>query len=93
MRTHVKVLFAAFAVGLLAMPAWAQDSATTLNSAISGYESAAHESFQGLATDWSSHHVVYSKPEAGSDAKTQSSRIRVTGSSRSGAACRNLRRR
>lgn len=69
MRTQVKVLFAAFAVGLLAMPAWAQDSATTLNSAISGYESAAHESFQGLATDWSSHHVVYSKPEAGSDAE------------------------
>jgi hypothetical protein len=68
MRTPVKVLFAAFAVGLLAMPAWAQDSApTTLNDAISGYESAAHESFQGLATDWSSHHVVYSKPEPGSD--------------------------
>jgi hypothetical protein len=69
MRTRVKVMFTAFAVGLLAMPAWAQDSAATLNAAISGYESAAHESFQGLETDWSNHHVVYSKPEAGSDAE------------------------
>ena len=51
------------------MPAWAQDSATTLNSAISGYESAAHESFQGIPTDWSSRHVVFSKPAPGSDAE------------------------
>ena len=69
MRTPVKVLFAAFAVGLLAMPAWAQDSAPTLDDAIAGYESAAHESFQGLETDWSSHHVIFSKPAPGSDAE------------------------
>ena len=70
MKTPVKVVFAAFAVGLLAMPAWAQDSSpATREDAITGYESAAHQSFQGIATDWSSHHVVYSKPEPGSDAE------------------------
>ena len=70
MDSRLKVLFAAFAVGLLAMPAWAQDSAPmTADSAISGYESAAHQSFQGIATDWSSHHVLYSKPAPGSDAE------------------------
>ena len=69
MGSRLKVLLAAFVFGLLAMPAWAQNSAPTLNDAISGYESAAHQSFQGLATDWSSHHVVYSKPAPGSDAE------------------------
>ncbi len=70
MKTTVKVVFAAFAAGLLAMPAWAQDSSpTTRDDAITGYESAAHQSFQGIATDWSSHHVVYSKPAPGSDAE------------------------
>jgi hypothetical protein len=71
MGSRLKVLLAAFVFGLLAMPAWAQNSAPTLNDAISGYESAAHQSFQGLATDWSSHHVLYSKPEPGSDAEYQ----------------------
>jgi hypothetical protein len=69
MRTPVKVLFAAFAVGLLAMPSWAQDSAPTLDDAIAGYESAAHQSFQGIPTDWSSRHVIFSKPAPGSDAE------------------------
>jgi hypothetical protein len=69
MRTTAKVLFAAFAVGLLAMPAWAQDSARTLDNAIAGYESAAHESFQGIPTDWSTRHVIFSKPAPGSDAE------------------------
>src|SRR5580700_4747508 len=70
MGSRLKVLLAAFVFGLLAMPAWAQNSAPTLNDAISGYESAAHQSFQGLATDWSSHHVVYSKPAPGSDTES-----------------------
>lgn len=68
MRTTAKVLFAAFAIGLLAMPAWAQDSASPgVDAAINGFESNTHQSFLGLATDWSSHHVVYSKPAPGSD--------------------------
>jgi len=41
----------------------------TADDAITGYESAAHQSFQGLATDWSSQHVVFSKPAPGSDAE------------------------
>jgi len=51
------------------MPAWAQNSAPALRDAINGYESAAHQSFQGLPTDWSSHHVIFSKPAPGSDAE------------------------
>ena len=51
------------------MPAWAQDSAPTLDNAIAGYESAAHQSFQGVATDWSTRHVIFSKPAPGSDAE------------------------
>jgi hypothetical protein len=70
MGSRLKVLLAVFGFGLLAMPAWAQNSAPTLNDAIAGYESAAHQSFQGLATDWSSHHVVYSKPAPGSDTES-----------------------
>src|SRR5208282_777583 len=69
MRTTAKVFFAAFAAVMLAMPAWAQDSAPTLDNAIAGYESAAHESFQGVVTDWTSHHVIFSKPAPGSDAE------------------------
>ncbi|WP_423959807.1 hypothetical protein [Candidatus Binatus sp.] len=69
MRTRVKVWFAAFAVGLLAMPVWAQESAPTLDDAIAGYESATHQSFQGIPTDWTSRHVVFSKPIPGSDAE------------------------
>src|SRR5277367_894610 len=68
MRTTAKVLFAAFAVVLLAMPTWAQDS-RTLDDAITGYESATHQSFQGVPTDWSSRHLVFSKPVPGSDAE------------------------
>jgi len=65
MGTQLKVLLATFALGLLATPALAQT--TSLDDAINGYESSAHESYPGLATDWSSNHVVFSKPEQGSD--------------------------
>ena len=51
------------------MPARAQDSAPSLRESISGYESAAHQYFQGVPTDWSSRHVVFSKPQPGSDAE------------------------
>jgi len=70
MGTRLKAFLGICALGLLAMPAWAQNSSSpTLNDAISGYESAAHQSFQGVSTDWSSHHVVFSKPAPGSDAE------------------------
>jgi hypothetical protein len=70
MGTRLKILLTACALGLLAMPAWAQSpSSSATDDAIAGYESAAHQSFQGIATDWSSHHVVFSKPEPGSDAE------------------------
>ncbi|MGD0117475.1 MAG: hypothetical protein ABSD30_05395 [Candidatus Binatus sp.] len=52
---------------LLAMPAWAQQ--TTTDEAITNYESATHQFFQGIPTDWSSNHVVFSKPAPGSDAE------------------------
>ena len=54
----LKVVFATFMLGLLAMPAGAQDSAPSLRESISGYESAAHQYFQGVPTDWTSRNVV-----------------------------------
>ena len=65
MVIRLKVLFAALILTLLAMPAWAQQ--TTTDDAITNYESAAHQFFQGIPSDWSNSHVVYSKPEPGSD--------------------------
>jgi hypothetical protein len=59
-------------LGLVAKPARAQETATTdLTAQIDGFESAAHNSFVGVPTDWSSRHVVFSAPEAGSDAEDQ----------------------
>jgi hypothetical protein len=70
MGTQLKVLLATFALGLLATPALAQNSAPmTTDDALTGYESAAHQSFQGIPTDWTSRHVIFSKPEPGSDAE------------------------
>src|SRR5271156_3222543 len=57
-------------LGLVVMPARAQQDATTdLTAQINGYESAAHNSFVGVPTDWSSKHVVFTAPEPGSDAE------------------------
>ncbi len=41
----------------------------SLDDAINGYESAAHQSFLGVPTDWMSHQVAFPKPEPGSDAE------------------------
>ncbi len=71
---------------LLAMPAWAQQ--TTTDDAITNYESATHQFFQGVASDWSNSHVVYSKPEAGSDTEDAVQKDRVTGCSKFAARCR-----
>lgn len=72
MRTSLKVLASIVMFGLVAMPAWAQDSApATMRDAINGLESTTHQSFQGIPTDWSSRHVIFSKPEPGSDAEFQ----------------------
>jgi|GEM_PF-845167 len=58
-------------IGLLicgfAMPVWAQGNAMTLDDAIRGYEATTHQTFQGVVDDWSTHHVVFSRPEPGSD--------------------------
>ncbi len=67
MGVRFKVLSGAFLFIFLAMPAWAQVS--SVDDAVTGYESATHQSFQGIPTDWSSNHVVFSKPAAGSDAE------------------------
>src|SRR5271168_4745202 len=66
-----KFLIVLIAVGCFAISGRAQDSRqpATLDDAINGYESATHQSFRGITTDWSSHHVVFSKPEPGSDAE------------------------
>jgi hypothetical protein len=68
MRTRVKVWFASFAVGLLAMPAWAQDSPpVTLQDAINGYESVT-DGHAGLIDDWSTHHLIFSQTAPGTAA-------------------------
>jgi hypothetical protein len=56
-------------LGLIAMPAWAQGNGMSLDDAIRGYESAAHQTLQGVPDDWSHHHVVFSRPEPGSEAE------------------------
>ncbi len=40
----------------------------SLDDAIAGYASVTHQSSPGIPTDWTSRHVVFSKPEPGSDA-------------------------
>ena len=51
----------------LAMPVWAQGNEMSLDDAIRGYEAATHQTFQGVPDDWSTHHVVFSRPEPGSE--------------------------
>src|SRR5208283_5397514 len=55
----------------LAMPVWAQGNEMSLDDAIAGYEAAAHQTFQGVPDDWSTHHVVFSRPEPGSETEYQ----------------------
>ena len=70
MRTFLRVLSTIPMLGLLAMPAWGQQPASTdLTAQINGYERAAHSSFVGVPTDWSSRHLVFSPPAPGSDAE------------------------
>lgn len=73
MKTLKKLIFATFllgGLGLLSEAALAQETAApSVRDAVTGYEGSAHQTFQGVATDWSGHHVVYSKPEPGSDAE------------------------
>ncbi len=58
-------------IGLLicgfAMPVWAQGNEMTLDDAIRGFEATTHQPFVGVPDDWSTHHVVYSRPEPGSE--------------------------
>ena len=51
----------------LAMPVWAQNNSMSLDDAIHGYEATTHQTFQGVPDDWSTHHVVFSRPEPGSE--------------------------
>ncbi len=70
MRTSLGVVAGILMLGLLAMPAWGQQPASTdLNAQINGYERAAHSPFVGVPTDWSSSHLIFSAPEPGSDAE------------------------
>jgi len=58
-------------IGLLicgfAMPVWAQGNEMSLDDAVHGYEATTHQTFQGVVDDWSTHHVVFSRPEPGSE--------------------------
>ena len=58
-------------IGLLtfgfAMPVWAQGNEMSLDDAINGFEATAHQRFVGVPDDWSTHHVVFSRPEPGSE--------------------------
>ncbi|MFZ0889651.1 MAG: hypothetical protein WA005_14455 [Candidatus Binataceae bacterium] len=51
----------------LAMPVWARGNEMSLDDAIRGYEATTHQTFRGVPDDWSHHHVVFSRPEPGSD--------------------------
>jgi hypothetical protein len=70
MKISLKIAASVVLIGLFVTSARAQDSAATdLNAQISGYERAAHSTFVGVPIDWSTSHLVFSKPEPGSDAE------------------------
>ena len=57
---------------MLALPARGQEpAAPDMTTLVNGYERAAHSSFVGIPTDWSTRHVVFSSPEPGSHAEDQ----------------------
>ena len=70
MRTSIRVVVGTLMFGMFAMPAWGQQAATPdMTTLVNGYERAAHSSFVGIPTDWTSHHLIFSAPEPGSDAE------------------------
>src|SRR5271156_3991577 len=72
MRTSIRVVVGTLMLGMLAMPARGQErAAPDMTNLVNGYERAAHSSFVGVPTDWSTSHVVFSAPEPGSEAEEQ----------------------
>src|SRR5277367_4757014 len=72
MRTSLTVVVGTLMLGMLALPARGQErAAPDMTNLVNGYERAAHSSFVGIPTDWSTSHVVFSAPEPGSDAEDQ----------------------
>ncbi len=72
MRTSIRVVVCTLLLGMLALPARGQQAAVPdMTTLVNGYERAAHSSFVGIPTDWSTRHVVFSAPEPGSDAEDQ----------------------
>src|SRR5277367_4694199 len=70
MRTSLRVVVGTLMLGMLALPARGQQAASTdATDLVNGYEQAAHSSFVGVPTDWTSHHLIFSAPEPGSDAE------------------------
>ncbi len=75
----LKFLSRSWIIGLLicglAIAVWAQGNLRaqgnemSLDDAIRGYEAATHQTFQGVPDDWSTHHVVFSRPAPGSEAE------------------------
>ena len=70
MKMSLKIVASVVLLGLFTMPARGQEpAAADMNSLVNGYERAAHSSFVGIPTDWSTGHVVFSPPAPGSDAE------------------------
>src|SRR5271170_7317221 len=68
MKTPFKIAACLVLLGSLVMPARGQESAVAdLTVQINGFERAAHSSFVGVPTDWSTGHIVYSAPPPGSE--------------------------
>jgi hypothetical protein len=69
-KTLVGIFAGIVVFGWMMAPARAQQpAAIDMNAQINGYEGAAHSSFVGIPTDWSTSHIVFSQPEPGSDAE------------------------
>ena len=49
----------------------AQENRMSLAEAIRGFEAASHTTFRGAPDDWTTHHVIFSQPEAGSSAEAR----------------------
>src|SRR5271170_5877437 len=72
MRMSIRVVVGTLLLGMLALPARGQQAAVPdMTTLVNGYERAAHSSFVGIPTDWSTSHEVFSATEPGSDAEDQ----------------------
>jgi len=71
MKRWVAVMLGVGVAWASAKAVYAQDTRTSLDDAIRGYEQSSHASANGVVEDWSTHRVVFSDPPQGSAAESK----------------------